>query len=88
MQGKYVICSDKCGAKELLCNTINGKIFKSKNYKELANQMQYCLDNISTIRNQESQRKEWADECISGKAIAKYLIDCLNGRPTKVPWLE
>ena len=88
MQGKYVICSNQCGAKALLKNPMNGSIFKGGNYKELAKQMQYCIDNISTIRNQESQREEWADECISGKAIAKYLIDCLNGRPTKVPWLE
>ena len=88
MQGKYVICSNQCGAKALLKNPMNGSIFKGGNYKELANQMQYCINNISIIRNQDAQRKKWANECISGKAIAKYMIDCLNGKPTKTPWIE
>lgn len=86
MQGKYVICSDKCGAKALLKNPLNGTVFKGGKFKELANQMQYCIDNIPAIREQESQRKEWAEKHISGKVIAQYMIDCLRDRQIKAPW--
>ena len=88
MQGKYVICSDKCGAKALLNNPMNGSVFESGNNKELANQIQFCINNIAIIRSQESQRKKWANECISGKAIAKYMIYSFHGRPIKAPWIE
>ena len=77
MQGKYVICSNQCGAQALLRNHMNGTTFKTRNYKELANQMLYCIDHISDIREQEVFRIKWAKENISGKAIAKYMIDCL-----------
>lgn len=87
-QGKYVICSNKCGAKELLHSPTNGKTFKSKKYKELRTKMQYCIDNITTLREQEIQRKEWATKCIDGKIIARYMIDCLHGKQTKAPWIE
>ena len=78
MQGKYVICSNQCGAQALLRNHMNGTTFKTRNYKELANQMLYCIDHISDIREQEVFRIKWAKENISGKAIAKYMIDCIQ----------
>lgn len=86
MQGKYVLCSDKCGAKTLLKKSVNGKVFKGGNYIELANYMLYCIDNITTIREQELQRKEWAENHIEGKVIAKYMIDCLQNKDFKIPW--
>lgn len=88
LQGKYVICSNQCGAQALLRNHMNGTTFKTRNYKELANQMLYCIDHISDIREQEVFRIKWAKENISGKAIAKYMIDCLHGKQTKAPWIE
>lgn len=87
MQGKYVICSDKCGAKALLNNSTNGLIFKGGKYKELANKIQYCINNIATIREQEEQRKKWANKCIAGKTIAQYMIDCLFNISCCKPWL-
>lgn len=84
--GLYVICSDKCGAKELLKNSQCGKVFHSENIKELASLMKYCIDNIDTIRKNKSLRKKWADKHISGQIIAQYMIDCLHNMPVARPW--
>ena len=87
LQGKYVICSNQCGAKALLRNHMNGTTFKAGNYKELANQMLYCIDHISDIREQDDLRRKWANENICGEAIAKYMIDCLFNNSPNEPWI-
>lgn len=84
--GLYVICSDKCGAKELLKNPRCGKVFQSGKIEDLAFAMKYCIDNIDTIRKDRFFRKEWANTHISGRVIAHYMIDCLYNIPTKRPW--
>lgn len=86
--GLYVICSDKCGAKELLKNPRCGKVFQSENLKDLASLMKYCIDNIETIRKDKSFRKEWANTHISGQVIAQYMIDCLHNIPATRPWYK
>lgn len=87
-KGLYVICSDKCGAKELLNDERCGKVFRTRDYKQLATIMQYCIENITEIRKNKQFRQRWAQECISGKIIAKYLIDCLTGEKTERPWFR
>lgn len=86
--GLYVICSNKCGAKELLKNPRCGKVFQSENIKDLASLMKYCIDNIETIRKDRSFRKEWANTHISGRVIAQYMIDCLHNIPATRPWYK
>lgn len=86
--GLYVICSDKCGAKELLKDSRCGKVFQSKNIKDLASLMKYCIDNIETIRKNRSFRKEWANTHISGQVIAQYMIDCIHNIPATRPWYK
>lgn len=86
-KGLYVICSDKCGAKELLSNPLCGHIFKAGNYRELANLLLYCTQNIEKIRANREFRKRWALEHISGKIIANYFINCLSDKNITAPWL-
>lgn len=85
-QGLYVICSDKCGAKELLTDQRCGKVFRGGNYKQLAAIMKYCIEHIAEIRVNRKFRQEWAQQCISGKVIARYMIDCLMGEKVNRPW--
>lgn len=86
--GLYVICSDKCGAKELLNNSRIGKVYNSNNIKELSDIMSYCIENIDKIRNDRSYRIEWATRCINGPVIAKYMIDSLLGIKKVRPWFN
>ena len=84
--GLYVICSDKCGAKDLLCNSLCGSVFESGNIVDLSKKMKYCIDNINEIRNTCQHRITWAKERISGSVIASYMVDCLEGIVVKEPW--
>lgn len=86
-KGLYIICSDKCGAKELLSNPLCGQVFKAGNYRELANIILYCTQNIERIRKNKEFRRNWALTHISGKIIANYFIDCLNNENAQAPWL-
>lgn len=86
--GLYVICSDKCGAKELLRNPRCGKVFHSGNIKELANLIEHCTANINEIRKDQAFRIDWANKHISGPIIAKYMVDCLHNIPSTRPWYK
>lgn len=84
--GLYVICSDKCGSKELLKDSRCGKVFHSENIKELASLIDDCIRNIDQIRKDRPLRKDWARKHISGRVIAQYMIDCLHNVPIIRPW--
>ncbi len=86
--GLFVICSDKCGAKELLKDPKCGKVFHSNNIKELVALMEYCATNIKTIRANRKYRQKWAQSHISGPIIAKYMINCLNNISVIRPWYK
>lgn len=87
-RGLYVICSDKCGAKDLLQDAKCGCVFHSGNHKQLAAIMEHCCSHISEIRANKGFRREWAERCISGKVIARYMVDCLSGERVNEPWLR
>lgn len=86
--GLFVICSDKCGAKELLRDKRIGRVFRCNDIYELSNIMNFCIDNIDIIRNDREYRKNWAEKRISGKVIAQYMIDCLNNKKAERPWFK
>lgn len=85
-QGLYVICSDKCGAKDLLLDSRIGAVFHGGDAKDLAEKLKYVSDNIDNIRDDKQWRKDWASRCISGEVMAKYMVDCLCGIKTSEPW--
>ena len=87
-QGLYVICSDRCGAKELIYNPRRGRIFKANDCKQLADCMQYCITHIENIRKDVDYRRQWARQCISGEAISRYMVDCLSGKDVQRPWID
>lgn len=85
-QGNYVICSNHCGANTLLKDKRCGYIFESGSYKELAQVMEHCINNIESIRKDRKFRQIWAINHISGEVISRYMVDCLDGIKTKAPW--
>lgn len=86
-KGLYVICSDKCGAKELVSNSLCGHTFKAGDYQDLANVILYCTKNIEKIRGNKELRREWAITHISGEIIANYFLKCLHDKNVIAPWL-
>lgn len=85
-QGLYVVCSDRCGAKDLLHTDKRGCIFGNDNSVNLGNILKSLSDNVKEIRNGRSYRVDWARKNISGKSMAKYFIDCISEANTTCIW--
>lgn len=82
--GLYVICSDKCGAKDLLVNERIGCVFRSR--RGLASAMSWAVKDIQAIRQGRLYRMDWS-QSISGKSLARYFVDSLFTNGTVVaPW--
>ena len=85
-QGLYVVCSNKCGAKDLLHETWRGLVFKNNNANDLTSVLEQCQQNINAIRCDRQRRSDWARNNISGPVIAKYVIDCMDGTIIDCIW--
>lgn len=85
-QGVYAVCSNKCGAKDLLHESWRGLVFMNNNAPDLARNLKQCQQSIEVIRNGRQRRSDWAKECISGPVISKYIIDCMDGATTNCIW--
>ena len=85
-QGLSVVCSDKCGAKDLLHDNVRGLVFTNNNVACLHSILVVLTDKINVIRENRQKRSEWSKTCISGKVISKYLIDCLTQGNCDCPW--
>lgn len=81
--GLYVVCSDACGAADLLNDEKLGKVFHAGDANELSDIMKWCYDNIVDIRSNANWRRQWANECIDGAVLATYMVDCLCNKKVK-----
>jgi len=86
MAGLFVICSENCGAKELIHENFNGKIFSHTKHNDLADSLQYCFQNIDDIRGRREAIKSWS-KCIEAETIGQYFLDTFQDerKPTP-PW--
>ena len=84
--GCYVLCSDQCGAKELLTDPNRGRVFKAGDAQQLARLMETCCQELDAIRKGRSARLQWANRSISGAVVARYMVDCLSDVPASQPW--
>lgn len=86
MLGLYVICSSRCGAKELLHSPVRGCVYPAGNVKALAACMADVAGRVEQVRAQVPVRRAWANEHIGGQALARYMVDCLSGNQPARPW--
>lgn len=82
--GLYVVCSDACGASDLLKDDRLGKVFHAGDASELSDVMRWCHNNIVTIRANANWRRKWANEHIGGSVLASYMIDCLCNKKVQL----
>ena len=83
--GCFVICSSACGAKDLLRDSRLGIVFQAGDKNDLRRCMDYCVTHIETIRADKAYRQQWAERCISGKSIARYMLDVLLEKENVTP---
>ena len=86
LAGLYTICSSACGASDVISDSRIGAVFKTKDMGSLTDIIQNCIKKKSEIRMDRSCRKIWAEEHLGGKAVAKYMVDCLMGEDPMCPW--
>lgn len=88
-QGLYVICSDKCGAKDLLLDSRRGKVFANDNVAELKGILKEACDKKDILRRDRPYRINWMQTHVNGKCIAAYFVNCLtNGNHVACPWRQ
>ena len=77
MQGVPVVCSDECGAKDLLAESWRGGVFRAGSAQSLANELASRVRFGRPSSGQREQLKEWGRR-IDGESIAKYLMSILG----------
>ena len=85
MQGVPVICSDLCGASDLLRNPERGNFFKAGSVASLITALEHSVYKGKRSDDIVSNILLWS-KAIEGKVVARYLLEVINGMATnKVP---
>ncbi|MDD5595592.1 MAG: glycosyltransferase [Candidatus Omnitrophica bacterium] len=92
MLGVPVICSDKCGAADLLEESWRGSIFKSESIAGLSRALEYWIKKGKKTKAETERIKAWS-ECISGKRAAEYILSVIDSSKNcldkpQVPWVS
>jgi glycosyltransferase involved in cell wall biosynthesis len=86
MAGLFVLCSNNCGAQELIKNKFNGIVFSHKKKNDIENALLYCIENLDIIRNNREAIIAWST-CIEGKTLANYFVASLqSNKAITPPW--
>lgn len=92
MQGVPVLCSDRCGARDLLAEPWRGEVFKADCVESLRDVLAKWIDRGKRTPELTQRIKAWSG-CIGGESVADYFAAVLqhvyNGAPCPVaPWLR
>ena len=87
MQGTPVVTSDKCGSSVLINNSERGAIIRAGSVKQLHNAIIKQISKGKITIKKRQELIQWS-ECISGNVAAQYMIDCINDKKPKVPWID
>ena len=92
MCGTPVICSHRCGAKDLLMESWRGEIVPSCQPADWTEAMQRWISKDSLLSTERKRIQEWS-RCISGRQLASYfnsILDhlYLDGSAPVPPWMK
>jgi glycosyltransferase involved in cell wall biosynthesis len=77
MSGVPVVCSDYCGAADLIVPGFNGAVFESGNVESLAKIIQKFMEYGRLPLVYREQIRTWS-RCIEGPRVAGYFLDVLK----------
>ncbi|WP_237288649.1 glycosyltransferase [Variovorax sp. PAMC 28711] len=90
--GLPVVCSDRCGASDLLVNQANGFVFRADSAADLEKGIRYTLTSPEVIKGKAL--RDWSDK-IAGPSAADYFVDIVDhlaadakSAKPRCPWLE
>lgn len=78
-EGAWVLCSDRCGARQLIDDSGYGMVFSSDDAGELAEALEKAGQGLAEVRRLRSERQQWADEHLSPQAVAQRMLAALKG---------
>ena len=92
MSGTPVLCSDYCGAADLIRANGFGETFRAGSVDELARVLHRWISNGPLTDARRSEIREWS-KCIEGEAAARYLIEIIEhidegAEKPLAPWLQ
>lgn len=90
MAGTPVICSDACGAAELIRQEWLGGVFRSGSVEDLAAVMEAWVGRVASGSGERERIRKWS-KCIEGAAVAAYVEEILEhvyqaGPRPVAPW--
>jgi len=77
MCGVPVVCSDHCGAADLICNSDRGEIFRAGDAAQLAAVLAEWISKGRVTPHRREEIREWS-RCIEGPAAAQYLVKIIE----------
>lgn len=87
--GCFIICSDACGASDLIkADARLGIVFHCDDEEQLRSSILWCEANIDYVLRNRIYRAKWAEMHISGKVVSGYFVDCLCGKNVSPIWLK
>jgi glycosyltransferase involved in cell wall biosynthesis len=91
MQGVPVICSDRCGARDLVSDSWRGQAFQAGSIEGLREVLRTWIGRGNKTPELTDRIKTWS-RCIEGASVADYFVEVLghvyNGAPRPTaPWL-
>ena len=75
--GVPVLCSDYCGASDLIHNGFNGSVFRLDQAGSLLKRLDASIAGGKLTSDKREQIQEWS-ACIRGDAVAAYLLEILG----------
>jgi glycosyltransferase involved in cell wall biosynthesis len=82
MLGVPVVCSDKCGAKDLLDDDERGEVFPSESILSLRSVLSGWITQGKKNATASEKIREWA-KCINGKSGVEYFLQIINASITE-----
>ena len=76
MSGASVVCSDHCGAADLIHSSGYGETFRAGSTEDLARVLYRWIERGPLTDSRRAEIKTWS-ECIEGGAAARYLIEII-----------
>jgi glycosyltransferase involved in cell wall biosynthesis len=90
MVGTPAVVSNSCGAASLIVNDLCGEVFPRGDVSTLVDALTRRIRGGKLQGNIRRQLSEWANQQLSGSALANYFLTCLHqgehALPTLVPW--
>lgn len=93
MAGGPVICSDYCGAADLIKCGFNGDVFKCDSFDSLTNVLNKWIPRGPLKTSLKEEIRSWF-RYIDGDSLAQYFIKIINhlkkvtAQAPKAPWFE